>query len=270
MMKNATGYGRTRSKARRVIQTCAAMSIQSTTDEAATSATSRAVPRAPRPSRKDSRIASIRAPIFSGSGRRSGFTKRSVRSGFAARNPRIRRPTSVPAPKRSAKWRRRSKRPAASPPMLSGAHPTAYTTKRNTHVTRSSSRSRAIDARQGATGNPARRARATGRTISPARAGRSVEAAKPIEVAELRSYADGRPALRRRRPQRQERNGGVWRRPQAVARSSQPTCAPRIARPTAAKSSVRRKSARRTAARPSDTATRSVLPPVPEVLTARS
>ena len=130
-----------------------------------------------------------------------------------------------------AERRSSAKRPASSPLIASGAHPTAYTTKRTMTVRRSMRRSSAMEARHGATGSPALFARATGRTISPARAGRSVEAAKPMAVAELSARADGCPAFFRRRAQRHERKSGVPRRPAAVATASQPTCAEVMARP---------------------------------------
>src|ERR1019366_6896635 len=76
-------------------------------------------------------------------------------------------------------------------------------------VTRSMRRSSAMEARHGATGSPAVFARATGRTISPARAGSSVEAAKPMAVAELSCRAEGRPARWRRRASRRARQR--WR-----------------------------------------------------------
>src|ERR1017187_10214079 len=215
--KNETGKGNTRSKARIVDQIWKPMSVHRNSEAAATTRTSRSEPSEPRPSRNDRRIDSSFAPIFGGSGLRNGFTRRSVRSGFAARKPRNARPRSVTRPNSKAERRSSAKRPASSPFIADGAHPTAYTTKRTMTVTRSMRRSSAMEARHGATGSPEFFARATGRTISPARAGSSVEAAKPMAVAELRARADGCPAFFRSRAQRHERKSGVPRRPAVVA-----------------------------------------------------
>ena len=151
----------------------------------------------------------MRAPIFSGSGRSSGLTKRSVRSGFAARNARKARPTSVPAPttmrelpeehepaRRFARHVRGRPADGVDDEEEDARHEVDEALERDRREARRDGKARA-------------RARATGRTISPARAGRSVEAAKPMEVAELRSYADGLPAFFRRRAQRHERKRGV-------------------------------------------------------------
>ena len=226
--KNATGNGKTRSKARSVAWIWTEMSEPENERRRRDDGdVAHAAERREAVEEREQDRLEARADRAAAGGRRSGLTKRSVRSGFAARNARKREAdqrAGADDDRRAAEQQEPAGRVARHLAAPSRARRRRRAT---THVTRSMRRSRAIEAMHGATGRPAvlregHRAHDLAGARRKERRGREADRGRGVQVpgtlgrarpcgGETPSATTGRAASRAR--------------PHAVARTSQPTCA---------------------------------------------